>query len=264
MDVPGATFADPVPFLKYPMLMLGDLEQFVAGDLHPYRWPITVGLLVLPVAIIVLAYHRGWHVAAWRHRLATSIAAVVVLTVAIPMVDHVLSPLWNGSVLQDETSPAANQADGMPESDREVASPQDDSSSAATNTPTAEHTDYSSRATPEPAFVPHVVLQGEFTGADDFHFGRGKVLVIETLPGTYMLQFEDFSVRNGPGLFVYLSPSARERAEGFIELGRLKATDGAFGYEIPVGTDVSRFRSAIIWSKTLSVLFALAPLTAVQ
>jgi hypothetical protein len=251
MDVLQATFADPVRFLKCPMLMLGDLGQFVAGDLHPYRWPITVGLLALPAAIIVLAYHRGWHVAARRHRRATiiaaGIAAVVVLAVAIPVVDHVVSPLWNGSVPQDG----------------EVISPQDDPSSAATNTLTPEHTD-SSRATPESVFIRQVVLQGEFTGADDFHFGRGKVLVIETLPGAYMLQFEDFSVRNGPGLFVYLSPSARERAEGFIELGRLKATDGAFGYEIPVGTDVSRFRSAIIWSKTLSVLFAVAPLAAVQ
>ncbi len=263
MDVLQATFVDPVRFLKCPMLMLGDLEQFVAGDLHPYRWPITVGLLILPVAIIVLAYHRGWHVAARRHRRATTIAAVVVLVVAIPLVDHVLSPLWNGSVPQDETSSAANQPDGMPENDGEFTSQEDDPSSAATNTPTPEHTD-SSRATPEPGFIRQVVLQGEFTGADDFHFGRGKVLVIETLPDTYMLQFEDFSVRNGPGLFVYLSPSASERAEGFIELGRLKATDGAFGYEIPAGTDVSRFKSAIIWSKTLSVLFAVAPLTEVQ
>ncbi len=64
MDVLQATFADPVRFLKYPMLMLGDLGQFVAGDLHPYRWPIPIGLLALPAAIIVLAYHGGWHVAA--------------------------------------------------------------------------------------------------------------------------------------------------------------------------------------------------------
>ena len=46
--------------------------------------------------------------------------------------------------------------------------------------------------------------RGMFEGADDFHFGRGDALLIETAPGAYTLRFENFSVRNGPDLFVYL------------------------------------------------------------
>ena len=85
---------------------------------------------------------------------------------------------------------------------------------------------------------------------------------IETAPGRYTLRFEEFSVRNGPDLYVYLSPDAAGYADGALELGTLKATDGAFGYELPEGTDPSDFGSAVIWCKQFAVLFAVAPLVA--
>ena len=55
-------------------------------------------------------------------------------------------------------------------------------------------------------------------------------------------------------------PAADDYAEGALELGRLKATDGAFGYALPAGTDPADFASAIIWCKQFSHLFAVAPL----
>jgi len=61
---------------------------------------------------------------------------------------------------------------------------------------------------------------GEFRGTDDFHFERGQALLIEIAPGQYTLRFEDFSVRNGPGLYVYLSPDAEDYTNDFLELGR--------------------------------------------
>ncbi len=107
-----------------------------------------------------------------------------------------------------------------------------------------------------------MIASGEFRGADDFHFGRGQALLIETAPDTYTLRFENFSVRNGPDLFVYLSLDPDGYSDDALELGRLKATDGAFNYEIPAGTDVLQFKSAIVWCKPFSVLFAVAPLAA--
>jgi hypothetical protein len=71
-------------------------------------------------------------------------------------------------------------------------------------------------------------------------------------------------VRNGPDLFVYLSPNEDGYADGAVNLGELKATDGAFNYDVPAGVDVSQFRSAIVWCKRFSVLFAVAPLEQVQ
>ena len=83
--------------------------------------------------------------------------------------------------------------------------------------------------------------------------------MIEVEAGRYHLRLEDFSVRNGPDLYVYLSTDADDYADDALELGTLKATDGSFGYDVPEGTDVDRFRSAIIWCKQFSQLFAVAP-----
>ncbi len=68
-------------------------------------------------------------------------------------------------------------------------------------------------------------------------------------------------MRNGPDLYVYLSPKADGYTSDALELGKLKATDGSFGYDLPPGTDPSSFRSAIIWCKQFSQLFATAPFT---
>jgi hypothetical protein len=34
----------------------GDLEMFISEDLYPYRWPLTIGLVVLFVAACAFAY----------------------------------------------------------------------------------------------------------------------------------------------------------------------------------------------------------------
>lgn len=65
-------------------------------------------------------------------------------------------------------------------------------------------------------------------------------------------------MHNGPDLLVYLSPSADGYAEGALKLGGLKGTDGVFNDEVPSGTDVSQFQSAIVWCDAFSVLFAIA------
>jgi hypothetical protein len=118
------------------------------------------------------------------------------------------------------------------------------------------------QSTPAPTFAARATHQGQFRGADDFHFGRGTALLIETAPGQYVLRFEDFSVRNGPDLFVYLSPDPNgDDVEGAINLGGLKGTDGAFNYDVPAGTDVSQYKSALVWCRQFAVQFAVAPLS---
>jgi hypothetical protein len=227
--------------------IFGQLEELIADDLYPYRVPITIALATAAVLAVVLAYRAGWHLVAWRHKLITAVAAVAVLAVAIPAGDYFLSPLWERSFLE-EPSPLVSSADDPSAGPADpVATPSPD---AATPPPAP---------TAPPTFEPRVTQRGEFHGADDFHFGRGTALLIETAPGVYTLRFEEFSVRNGPDLYVYLSTSADGFGDGSLELGRLKATDGAFNYEVPPGTDLSRFQSAVVWCKQFSVLFATAP-----
>lgn len=123
-------------------------------------------------------------------------------------------------------------------------------------------------ATPAPSGGPDatggaVLAQGEFRGADPGHNGSGTALLIRTPEGKHILRFEDFSVTNGPDLFVVLSTSPGYSADALI-LEELRATDGNINYAIPDDVDVSRFQTAIIWCKQFRVTFATAPLVAVD
>ena len=114
---------------------------------------------------------------------------------------------------------------------------------------------------PEPTeFVPYVVLAGEFQGADDFHFGSGSALLIAAAVDQHVLRLENFSVQNGPDLFVYLSTSPNGWSEDGLNLGELRATDGSFNYDVPAGIDISQYQSVVIWCRAFAVLFSSAPL----
>ena len=215
--------------------IFGELETFIADDLYPYRYVITPILIAVAAGLLFIACRRGVHLVLWRHRLVTAVVGVPVLVVAVVAGNYLLSPLWERSFLEED-SPLTGRLDVPGEA-------ADDGAVAMV--------------------FPRLALKGMFEGADDFHFGRGDALIIETEPGVHVLRFENFSVRNGPDLFVYLStdPSGEDVDEA-LNLGSLKATDGAFNYEIPAGIDVSTLKSAVVWCKQFSVLFAHAELQA--
>ena len=117
-----------------------------------------------------------------------------------------------------------------------------------------------------PAAVPggsgQVITQGELMGVDAFHTGSGAVQLIEAPDGSLILRFEDYAVRNGPDLHVYLTPDAdgNVHADGAVDLGEIKATQGSVNYDVPAGVDARVFRSAVIYCQPFSVTFATAPL----
>lgn len=239
------------------MSIFGDLERY-AADLYPYRWPITVVLLAGVVAVVAVGLRQRWPAALWRHRLATLAIAVPLLAATLPVGWYSLSPLWQRKHLE-EASPLNAQARPR---DTVVSSTGTSASTASKETPAVAASATSAPAgTAVAPFDVRTTHLGMFVGADDFHFGRGRARLIETAPGAYTLRLEEFSVRNGPDLYVYLTPSADgDSIDGAINLGELKATDGSFNYEIPPGTDVSGFRNAVVWCRQFAVLFAAAPL----
>ena len=89
------------------------------------------------------------------------------------------------------------------------------------------------------------------------HPASGFVRIIDDGEKRY-LRYEDLNTINGPDLFVYLATETS--AEDFINLGPLKATNGSFNYEIPEGTDLSKYSQALIWCKAFGVLFNSADL----
>ncbi|MGH2540070.1 MAG: DM13 domain-containing protein [Actinomycetota bacterium] len=110
-----------------------------------------------------------------------------------------------------------------------------------------------------------VLARGAFTGLE--HETSGSATMLELEDGRLFLRLEDFETLNGPDLRVYLSdapadgdPSAFD--ESFTDLGALKGNMGNQNYELPEGTDVEQYRSAVIWCRRFSVGFGAAPIVA--
>jgi len=240
------------------MTFLGDLERFAATSIHPWRFVIVALAIVVAVGLVVLAARRGWLSAARRHPGRTGVIVAVLLVVLAPAAWVLGSPLFVRTELQ-EPGPVATMTSPVPGEVAPTSAPAPPSAPSNTALPAANPTPTMPATVPTPTTGP-VTRSGTFVGADDFHFGRGKATLVEASAGTYTLRFDDFSVRNGPDLFVYLSPDPDGYAEGAIELGRLRATDGSFNTRIPAGTDAGAARSVVIWCKEFAVQFAVAAL----
>jgi hypothetical protein len=224
---------------------IDDLGRSFFNALYDYRLPIAVVSAIIAVSIAVIAWRRGWFAAARRHPVRSAIVLAAALAVGGPLTWYLASPIWIRTTLVEAGPTAAPAIASTP------------APSVAPSAPTAPPT--SEPSTVPAPFAPTTVASGRFAGTDEFHFGRGTASIVEVEPGRYHLRLEDFSVRNGPDLYVYLSTAADDYADDALEVGLLKATDGSFGYDLPAGTDPSRFRSAIIWCKQFSHLFAVAP-----
>jgi Electron transfer DM13 len=235
------------------MNLIGDLERLFATNLYPNRVPIAIGLIGLVVLLIVVAARRGWFAAARRHPGRAAAVAVLALAVGLPTAWYLGSPLFIRTAL-DEPGPTAAATAAPSPSLEAMASEAPGSSDGAGASPPAGQPS----AEPTPALAEP--RTGTFTGADEFHFGRGTATLIETAPGAWTVRFEDFSVRNGPDLYVYVSPDPAGYVDGAIELGTLRATDGNFNMDVPAGAGLDDAASIVIWCKQFAVQFAVAPL----
>jgi hypothetical protein len=111
--------------------------------------------------------------------------------------------------------------------------------------------------------APQVLAEGALRGLE--HDSSGRALLVRLANGTHLLRLEDLNTSNGPDLRVYLSekPSTLDDfayGDRYLDLGALKGNLGDQNYEVPAGTDVGMFRSAVIWCRRFSVGFAVAPL----
>lgn len=102
---------------------------------------------------------------------------------------------------------------------------------------------------------------------DPVHWGKGDVTLYRDSNANLVVFLEnDFEVGPGPRFHVYLADDRRIRsaadfeAAKTIDLGRLRAFRGSQVYQVPVGTDVSAYRSVVIWCKEFGVLITPATL----
>jgi hypothetical protein len=174
------------------------------------------------------------------------IIAIIATAIVVPMAVYAASPLFINTTI-DEPLPEGTQDAMMDQSGN--AMEKDDS--AMMDKDATDDSVMQDDAMMEDKMVD---LSGTFSGAGDgVHNASGTARILNLEDGSTVLRLEDFKVTNGPDLFVYLSTD-RDASE-YVDLGMLKANSGNQNYELPEGTDLSKYDNAIIWCKSFSVYF---------
>lgn len=84
------------------------------------------------------------------------------------------------------------------------------------------------------------------------HPASGTVRIVES-DGKNYVRYENFKTINGPDIYVYLSKDLD--ATDFVNLGKVKGTEGNINYEIPKEVNAKEYPYVIIWCKAFGVLF---------
>jgi hypothetical protein len=102
------------------------------------------------------------------------------------------------------------------------------------------------------------------------HSTSGQVQLVRLADGRHQLVIQNLSTSDGPDLRVWLTDQpVLAGSEGwhvfddgmYLELGRLKGNRGTQVYDVPAGTDVTKYRSVSIWCRRFGVSFGAADLT---
>jgi hypothetical protein len=121
------------------------------------------------------------------------------------------------------------------------------------------------QAAPSTSSLPAASVTHRGAFVDRSHPSSGTAIVITDGTQTF-LRFEDFETDNGPDLYVYLSAGVTATTDAgaldddFVDLGRLKGNIGAQNYEIPAGTDLTRYRTVVVWCRRFTTAFGAADL----
>jgi hypothetical protein len=158
-----------------------------------------------------------------RHMVLTALGAAALLgAVAAPVVAYVIVPALVRSTLVEELPAAPDGA----------------TSSAAVET----------------------VRQGELVRINAADYGSGVVRLVK-IGQDRVLRFENVEVAGAPDMYVYLSDRTDGQPGAFVDLGKLRATNGSFNYPIPSSVDIASIRSVVVWCRQFSVTVTFAVLS---
>jgi pentapeptide MXKDX repeat protein len=110
------------------------------------------------------------------------------------------------------------------------------------------------------------LLTGKFHGK--VHATSGRATVYQEADGKLVLRLTNFKTSNGPDVHVILvaTKDAMDDANFLkdntekLELGKLKGNEGDQNYEIPAGTDLTKFRTVSVYCERFNANFGAAPL----
>ncbi|MEX0649475.1 MAG: DM13 domain-containing protein [Candidatus Andersenbacteria bacterium] len=112
--------------------------------------------------------------------------------------------------------------------------------------------------TPEAVISPAVSVlgEGQFVGFDELHQAAGTARIID-VDGKKYVRFEnDFTVTNGPDLYVYFGNNGKY--DSSTNLGRLKGNVGSQNYEIPDTINPDNYSEVWVWCRAFFVPFGKA------
>ena len=121
-----------------------------------------------------------------------------------------------------------------------------------------------------PGIDPFITRAGDFTSVDPMHRAEGTASIYRLSEALRVLRLDPFEVTNGPDLKVILSEHEAPRTSSetmlptHLNLGDLKSPSGAQNYPIPEGENIDRYRSVVIYSMSLNIVYSSAPLTDVR
>jgi hypothetical protein len=100
------------------------------------------------------------------------------------------------------------------------------------------------------------------------HQTSGRATIYQEANGKLILRLTNFKTSNGPDVHVILiaAKDADDDANFLkndtarVELGKLKGNEGDQNYQIPAGTDLSKFQTVSIYCERFNANFGAAPL----
>lgn len=110
-----------------------------------------------------------------------------------------------------------------------------------------------------PTTAPVILLSGELVRINAVDYGTGTVRIVR-VGEARILRFDGVDIAGAPDIYVYLSDRSDGRPGTFIDLGRLKATNGSFNYTIPASADLGAVRSVVLWCRQFNVTITYAEL----
>jgi hypothetical protein len=111
------------------------------------------------------------------------------------------------------------------------------------------------------ATSPGATVLGSAQFVEVAHAGDGTATFVTRDDGTTLVTLTGFSTDPGPDLFVYLTtqdPAVDGQIGDYVDLGRLKGNKGDQQYVIPAGTDLSTYRTVVVWCRAFDVAFVTA------
>ena len=173
---------------------------------------------------------------------------VIGLLIVLAVAYWLLSPLWRKVVLNEELPNIAN------EPIKDNLSAMDADTKADFEKQTMEMKDKTMEKSDEmPASQPTIIGRADMIARA--HDVEGAALLVKA-GGQTFLRFENLKTINGPDLRIYLS--AGLNADDIVDLGPIRATEGNVNYAVPAGTDLEKYKNAMIWCRAFGVLFSYA------